>query len=121
MQKMNTKIKVIKFLSMIERHWKGVAKFEEADNYSKHLLEDTFPKLKTIPGFIRGVILKRTIADGIEFIIITIWESFESIKQFTGEQIATAVVPDLVKNMMHKFDTQVAHYDVVNTTDRNLI
>jgi heme-degrading monooxygenase HmoA len=104
-----------KLLIMIERHWKGTAKFEEADNYVKHLLDDTFPKLETIHGFVRATILKRVVAKGIEFLIHTEWESFESIKQFAGNEVSIAVVPDLVRKMMIEFDDHVSHYEVVTT------
>lgn len=98
---------------MIERHWKGIAKFEEADNYVKHLLEDTFPKLESINGFVRGKVLKRPVANGIEFLIITMWESLESIEQFAGTEVAVAVVPDVVQKMMIEFDSYVSHYEVM--------
>src|SRR5688500_8481017 len=98
---------------MIQRHWKGIAKFEEADNYVNHLLEETFPKLKTMEGFISASILKRAVVNGSEFLIITVWESYESIKQFAGAQTDSAVVPDSVKEMMVEFDSHVSHYSVV--------
>ena len=100
---------------MIERHWKGVAKFEEADNYIDHLVNDTFPKLKTIEGFGGASILKRSVDRGIEFLVVTVWKSLESISQFAGAQIDVAVVPDLVRSMMVEYDEHVLHFDVVRT------
>src|SRR5262249_39843910 len=32
-------------LRMISRHWRGVARAVEADNYVRHLQQDTFPQL----------------------------------------------------------------------------
>jgi heme-degrading monooxygenase HmoA len=101
---------------MIERHWKGITKFEEADNYVKHLREDTFPTLESIPGFVKATILKRPVASGIEFLIITVWESYESIKQFAGAQVAASVVPAVVRKMMIEFDETVSHYEVVKVS-----
>lgn len=98
---------------MIERHWRGIAKVEEADNYVKHLYEDTFPTLARLDGFVKATILKRSVANGTEFRIVTIWESYESIKAFAGEYIARAVVPDIVQTMMVHFDNDVSHYEVV--------
>jgi heme-degrading monooxygenase HmoA len=98
---------------MIERHWKGTAKFEEAGNYTKHLLDDTFPKLKSIDGFVSARILKRVVARGVEFLIITEWQSLESIKQFAGAEVTMAVVPGVVQKMMVEFDDSVSHYEVV--------
>lgn len=97
---------------MIERHWKGVSRAGEADNYISHLMTDTFPKVSAIPGFIRASILTRTADAGIEFLIITVWESFDAIKQFAGEEADMAVVPLVVQKMMVTYDMNVSHYEV---------
>jgi heme-degrading monooxygenase HmoA len=98
---------------MIERHLRGVAKIEEAEAYVAHLLNETFPKLAQIQGFVQWRILKRTIATGIEFKVITTWQSMESIKQFSGDAIDAAVVPDTVQKMMVEYDSHVSHFEVL--------
>jgi heme-degrading monooxygenase HmoA len=98
---------------MIERHWKGIAKSEEADHYIQHLLTDTFPTLETMTGFIGSSILKRTVDRGVEFRIVTVWDSLDSVKQFAGEKPEIAVVPLSVKKMMVEYDAFAYHYEVV--------
>jgi heme-degrading monooxygenase HmoA len=98
---------------MIERHWKGIAKTEEAEHYIQHLLTDTFPKLSTMKGFVRSSILKRNVEKGIEFRIVTVWDSLDAIKQFAGDTPEVAVVPPVAQNMMVAYDDTVAHYEVV--------
>jgi heme-degrading monooxygenase HmoA len=71
-----------------------------------------FPKLKGIHGFVGGRILKRVVTRGIEFLIVTEWESLESIRQFAGADVTLAVVPDSVQKMMIECDDHVLHYDV---------
>ncbi|MCI0708984.1 MAG: antibiotic biosynthesis monooxygenase [Chloroflexi bacterium] len=97
---------------MISRHWKGIAKPEEADNYIRHLRRDTFPQLSTIEGFINATILKRAVNEGVEFLIVTVWQSLDAIKQFAGENPTVAVVPPNVQAMMIAFDSHVTHYDI---------
>jgi heme-degrading monooxygenase HmoA len=97
---------------MIERHWKGITQPSEADKYTRHLMAETFQKLKVMSGFIRASILKKEVAEGVEFLIVTVWESLENIKEFTGEDISVAVVPDKVKKMMVRFDETADHYEV---------
>lgn len=97
---------------MISRHWKGIAKTEEAGNYIKHLKEDTFPKLSGLKGFIKASILKREAEKGTEFLIITEWDSIEAIKSFAGENLQNAVVPDVVKLIMLDYDKIVSHYEL---------
>ena len=97
---------------MIERHWKGIAKLEEADNYIEHLLKDTFPKIEMIKGFVKASILKRPAQQGVEFLIITVWDSIEAIQQFAGTNPDDAVVPLVVQKMMATYDRNVIHYEI---------
>lgn len=99
---------------MISRNWRGLAKAEEADNYIRHLQKDTFPQLSHIPGFVSASILCRPIAQGVEFVIVTTWESMDAIRQFAGESEDVAVVPLAVQAMMVEYDAMVAHYEIVD-------
>ena len=100
---------------MILRHWKGIARVEEADNYIRYLETETFPQVSTIEGFVKAKILTRNVEQGVEFLIISIWESIESIKQFAGEVADKAVVPPHVQAMMVEFDDFATHYEIART------
>lgn len=100
---------------MISRHWKGIAKPGEAVNYITHLKTDTFPKLSEINGFIEASILKRTVAQGTEFLIVTVWESIEAIERFAGVPPDVAVVPEVVQAMMVQYDKNVSHYEIAES------
>jgi hypothetical protein len=52
------------------------------------------------------------VPEGVEFLIITEWETLDAIKQFAGEKIEVAVVPKLVQEIMVKYDEYVSHYEV---------
>jgi heme-degrading monooxygenase HmoA len=104
---------------MIERHWKGIARKERANEYIAHLRNDTFEEIKKISGFISASILKRDLSEGVEFLVITKWETLEVIKQFAGERIETAVVPKLVQDIMVTYDKNVGHYEVNFTTEED--
>ncbi len=97
----------------ISRHWRGVAKPEEADKYVDHLRTDTFPKLAKIEGFISASILKRSIPEGTGFLIVTTWQSLDSIRKFAGDSADRAVVPPIVQAMMVDYDREVVHYEIV--------
>lgn len=100
---------------MISRNWRGTARPEEADNYIAHLRQDTFPKLSELEGFISASILRRPTAQGVEFLIVTLWQSIEAIRQFAGDEAEVAVVPTVVQAMMVDYDREVTHYEVVDT------
>jgi len=98
---------------MIERHWKGIARIDQSDHYIKHLITETFPKVSQMKGFIKAAILKRPVDEGVEFLIVTAWESIEAVKQFAGEQVDVANVPTAARAMMVRFDEFARHYEVV--------
>ena len=100
---------------MISRHWRGVARAAEADGYVRHLQHDTFPQLSRIPGFVSASILRRPVAAGVEFLVVTTWQSIQAIRQFAGDTADGAVVPAIVQAMMVDYDRTVAHYEVVET------
>lgn len=100
---------------MISRHWKGIAKPGQAAAYIHHLETETFPKLTSIPGFVRASILSRSVEAGTEFQIVTVWESLDAIQAFAGASAELAVVPPLVQDLMASYESKVAHYEIVET------
>jgi heme-degrading monooxygenase HmoA len=98
---------------MISRQWRGVANRSDADNYIAHLKTETFPLLSKIAGFRKAQILRRLVAEGVEFRIVTTWDSIESIRKFAGENAEIAVVPERVQAMMVSYEQSVEHYEVV--------
>jgi heme-degrading monooxygenase HmoA len=100
---------------MIERHWKGTCKPEHAARYRDHLTDDTFKQLATIAGYRGARLLLREVNAGTEFLVITLWDSLEVIRQFSGPDITRAIVPAPVQEMMVNYDQTAVHYDLIDT------
>lgn len=98
---------------MISRHWKGIVKTGCADAYIAHLDRDTFPALKRLSGFIEATILRRETDEGIEFQIVTVWQSLDAIRAFAGQDVTAAVVPEAAQRLMASYDRFVVHYEIV--------
>jgi heme-degrading monooxygenase HmoA len=98
---------------MISRQWRGLAKPAHADDYVEHLRKETFPQISKIPGFIDASILRRNVEEGVEFLIVTRWDSIEVIQRFAGREADVAVVPQKVQEIMIEYDRKVQHYEVV--------
>jgi heme-degrading monooxygenase HmoA len=98
---------------MISRQWRGLSKHGCAEAYVEHLRSETFPAIAALPGFVGASILRRTVARGVEFLIVTQWASIGAIGSFAGPDTETAVVPDKVREMMIEYDHTVRHYEVV--------
>ncbi len=99
---------------MISRQWRGLAKASRADAYVEHLRKETFPGLATLPGFVSASILRRNLANGVEFMIVTNWVSFDAIHAFAGNDAESAVVPSKVQEMMVEYDKRARHYQVIH-------
>jgi ATP-dependent Clp protease ATP-binding subunit ClpA len=98
---------------MVVRTWKGVVKPGAADEYVRHLKTETFPALRHLPGHRSASIMRRDVEDGIEFVVTTVWESYEAIRGFAGDDIGAAVVPAAARAMLVRFDDRAVHYQIV--------
>lgn len=98
---------------MISRHWTGLCKATKGDEYIQYLKSETFAHLKILDGFVRSEIHQRETVEGIEFLIVTFWNSMEAITRFAGPSPDVAVVPKIVCDMMITYDKQVRHYEVI--------
>lgn len=98
---------------MISRVWRGLAKSTDADAYVRHLRSETFPKLSRISGFVQASVLRRDVREGVEFLVVTNWESVGAIERFAGQDPEVAVVPDEVRQMMIEYDLRARHYEVL--------
>jgi heme-degrading monooxygenase HmoA len=58
-------------------------------------------------------LLRRNDARGVEFLVITQWESLDAIARLSGNDPELAVVPDYVRTLMIEYDSRARHYEVV--------
>ncbi len=98
---------------MISRHWRALARTERADDYVSHLRNETFPGIRKLPGCLGATIHRREQAAGVEFIVITQWESLAAIHAFSGADAEVAVVPPKVRDMMIEYDLRARHFRVL--------
>ena len=98
---------------MIIREWRGRAEKSNPEGYPKHFRDHVAPQLQNLPGFMGASVSKRSFDGGIEFLVLTRWESLESIKSFAGADIAKAIVEPGAVAQLVDFDGAVQHYECV--------
>jgi len=98
---------------MIARSWRGATRAQDAEKYLEYLHQTGFAEYRKTAGN-RGVLgLRRIVKERAEFLLISLWDSRESIRQFAGHDIDTAVFyPDDDRFLVER-DEQVSHYEVV--------
>src|SRR5438309_8364350 len=97
---------------MIGRLWRGFAAREKANSYVEHLRRSVLPELSQIDGYRGAYLLQRDVDDGVEFTVLTFWESMDAIRQFAGEDADTAVVAPAAQALLCAYDSKATHYEI---------
>lgn len=98
---------------MIIRAWRGRAAKDNPAGYPAHFRQSVMPELRHIAGFLGASLLRTDLADAIEFLVLTRWQSLDAIRAFAGDDLGHAVVePDAVAALVD-YDRTVTHYEVV--------
>jgi heme-degrading monooxygenase HmoA len=98
---------------MIVRTWRGYAMAGKAEAYAHHLRQSVFPKLGGIAGHRGAYLLRRESEGRIEFLVLTLWDSMQAVRQFAGSTPEKAVVEPEAQAVLAEFDPTVSHYEVV--------
>lgn len=100
---------------MIARTWHGVTLVEKADDYLHRMLTIAVPDYQAIPGN-RGVYVMRRIEDDkAHFLLLTLWESEEAIRQFAGPDMSVAKYYAFDPAYLLDLEPTATHYDVFAT------
>jgi len=101
---------------MIARTWRGRTLAAKADEYMG-ILESTGLKEYAATEGNRGVlVLRRVDGDQTEFLLITLWESWEAIKRFAGEDVERSVYYPEDDAYLLEREAHVTHYEVMEAT-----
>ena len=97
----------------IARIWRGVTRLADKDIYYDYLLKTGVPEYKETTGN-RGVrVLRRVYDDKVEFLLITLWDSWNAITAFAGEDYEKAVYSPDAEKFLLQLDPHVLHYEVL--------
>jgi len=102
---------------MVARVWHGYCPTpEHANAYEAMLKPELLPGISKKKGYRGSHLLRRDLGHEIEFITILLFDSLDSIKEITGPDYETAVIPPERKQHLSRFDAKAAHYDVIAAT-----
>ena len=99
---------------MIARIWHGITLESRGDEYFNYVMETGVKDYRSTQGN-RGVYVLRRIRNGqAEFLLISLWESFEAIRKFAGDDIEKAVYYyPKDKEFLLELEPNVKHYEVL--------
>lgn len=118
---MSTKSKRNDASGLIARIWRGRVPAEKAADYEKYLEATGFKDYNTTDGNMGLVALRRSDPNSktTEFLLISLWKSLSSIKEFAGNNVEKAVYYPRDKEFLLEMEPNVAHYDIVTLTSKS--
>ena len=98
---------------LIARIWHGVTDAARADENAAYLERTGARECRATPGN-RGVyVLRRIKQDRAEFTFISLWDSFEAIRRFAGEDYEKAHYYPEDRDFLVELEPFVDHYEVL--------
>jgi len=99
---------------VIKRIWHGYTTPERADEYEALLRAEVIKGIegKNIPGFRRIDVLRRPLADEVEFVTVMDFDGLGDVRAFVGEDYQQAYVPAEARAILSRFDERSQHYEV---------
>ena len=98
---------------MIIRSWKGATERSDAEEYYEYLLKTGIKDCQETEGNQGVYILRRDVGDKAEFLFLSLWDSFKSIRSFAGSEPEKAVFYPQDEKYLINFDEEVTHFDVL--------
>ena len=99
---------------MIGRLWHGWTTHENADAYEALLRREVLPGIHRVPGYRGAYLLRRDAGPEVEFVTMTLFESWDAVREFAGADYEAAVVPPAARALLARFDARSVHYDVLH-------
>lgn len=97
---------------VIARLWRGAVRPERGDAYAAYLDRTGVRDCRATPGN-KGVwVLRRNLPNETEFLFISLWESYDAIRQFAGEDVERAHYYPEDRDFLLYLEPTVTHYEV---------
>ena len=98
---------------MIARTWHGAVKAADADAYHKYLLETGIGDYLRTRGNQGVYVLRRVEGSVAHFLLLTLWDSWESIQAFAGSDPGRARYYPEDERFLLEQEPNVTHYEVL--------
>lgn len=101
---------------MIKRIWHGWTTPDNADSYETLLREEVSVGIEAmrLGGLRRFEMLRRSLADEVEFVTIMEFDDIAAVQAFVGEDYEKCYVPAAARAVLKRFDQISAHYDLLD-------
>jgi hypothetical protein len=98
----------------ITRVWRGWTTPAGAEDYERFLLDELFPSMRSISGFLGAEVLRRPDGEEVAFITLTRFRCLDDISAFAGDPIDVPVIEPRAAELLVRFDTRAQHYETTS-------
>ena len=98
---------------MIGRLWSGRTAAADADAYEAFLRDDLLPEVAELEGAQGAYVLRREDGDQVEFVTLTLFDSFAAVRRFAGADAEVPVIEPRAAELLADSDDRVRHFEVV--------
>jgi antibiotic biosynthesis monooxygenase (ABM) superfamily enzyme len=95
----------------ITRLWRDWTKPDNADDYERFLLDELFPSMREIAGFIDADVLRRPDGAEVAFVTLTRFTSMDDVRAFAGDPIDVPVIQPRAAELLAHMDDRAGHYE----------
>lgn len=96
----------------IMRLWHGKVAIEKADEYENFMIEKAAPDYSSVEGLQKLYFQRKDENDKAHFLLITIWDSLDSVKKFAGDNPEIAKYYPEDDNFLLEKEKHVSIYDI---------
>jgi heme-degrading monooxygenase HmoA len=98
---------------MMARTWHGVTAATKANEYFDYLKKTGVPEYQATKGNQGVYVLRRLDGDQAHFLLLTLWESEDAIKRFSGSEMNKAKYYPEDEQFLLELEPNVTHYEVL--------
>jgi len=98
---------------VVVRSWRGSTAAADADRYVGYMNETGVAGLAATPGNQGVQMWRRVEGDRAEFVVVSYWDSRDSIRAFAGDDIEVARFYPEDEEYLVERDLHCTHYDLV--------
>ena len=97
---------------MIIRSWRATNLRARDSDYREAVEETVLPHLSEIPGYLGTLWLRREMGDRFEYLVLTCWDSMETVRSFAGGDPSRAWVPPEIRAALEEVGETSDHFEL---------
>ena len=98
---------------MIGRRWHGRVPADKAAEYLRLMAEVGLPDYRSTDGNRGAWCLHRSEGKIVHVEMFTLWEDFDAVRRFAGEDLAKAKYYDFDAGFLLELEPEVTHFEVI--------